>query len=388
MEFELNDEQRMVRELARRFADEEIVPFARENDITERFPMDMIKKMAQIGLLGAPVPERYGGAGLDFISDAIIFEEIGRACSSVRTTVSVQVSLVELAILNWGTEEQKERYLPALCKGELIGAFAITEPDVGSDAAGIKTSAVRRGARSDDGWVLKGSKTWITSGSVADIVIVFAQTDTSKGHKGISCFIVEKGTPGFTSREIKGKLGLRASNTAQLFFEDCLVPSRALLGNIGEGFKIAMASLDNGRYGVAAGCVGIIQGCVDACVRYANERAQFGKPIASFQLIQDMIARMVVDLNAARLLVYRAGDLKNRGIRNTLETSIAKYFASEAAVRAATDAIQIHGAYGYSNEYPVERYLRDAKVATIYEGTSQIQKLIIGEHVLGVKAFV
>lgn len=346
--------------------------------------MDVIKKMAQIGLLGAPVPERYGGVGLGFISDAIIFEEIGRACSSVRTTVSVQVSLVELAILNWGTEEQKERYLPALCKGDLIGAFAITEPDVGSDASGIKTLAIKK----DDGWVLKGSKTWITSGSVADIVIVFAQTDPSKGHKGITAFIVEKGTPGFTSREIKGKLGLRASNTAQLFFEDCLIPGRALLGNIGEGFKIAMASLDNGRYGVAAGCVGIIQGCIDACVRYANERVQFGKPIASFQLVQDMIARMVVDLNAARLLVYRAGDLKNRGIRNTLETSIAKYFASEAAVRAATDAIQIHGAYGYSNEYPVERYLRDAKVATIYEGTSQIQKLIIGEHVLGVKAFV
>lgn len=384
MEFELNEEQKMVRDLAKRFADEEIVPFARENDITESFPIDIIKKMAQIGLLGAPVPERYGGAGLDFISDAIIFEEIGRACSSVRTTVSVQVSLVELGILNWGTEEQKERYLPALCKGKLIGAFAITEPDVGSDAAAIKTSAIRR----DDGWVLNGSKTWITSGSVADIVFVFAQTDPSKGHKGIACFIVEKGTPGFTSREIKGKLGLRASDTSQLFFEDCLVPGRALLGNVGEGFKISMASLDNGRYGVAAGCVGIIQGCVDACVRYANERVQFGKPVASFQLIQDMIARMVVDLNAARLLVYRAGDLKNRGIRNTLETSIAKYFASEAAVRAATDAVQIHGAYGYSNEYPVERYLRDAKVATIYEGTSQIQKLIIGEHVLGVKAFV
>lgn len=384
MEFELNEEQKMVRDLAKRFADEEIVPFARENDIIECFPVDIIKKMAQIGLLGAPVPERYGGAGLDFISDAIIFEEIGRACSSVRTTVSVQVSLVEVGILNWGTEEQKARYLPALCKGELIGAFAITEPDVGSDAAGIKTLAIKK----DDGWVLNGSKTWITSGSVADIVIVFAQTDPSKGHKGIACFIVEKGTPGFTSREIKGKLGLRASDTAQLFFEDCLVPGRALLGNIGEGFKMAMASLDNGRYGVAAGCVGIIQGCVDACVRYANERVQFGKSIASFQLIQDMIARMVVDLNAARLLVYRAGDLKNRGIRNTLETSIAKYFASEAAVRAATDAVQIHGAYGYSNEYPVERYLRDAKVATIYEGTSQIQKLIIGEHVLGVKAFV
>ncbi len=384
MDFELTEEQRMIRETAKRFADEEIIPYARENDVMERFPMDILKKMASIGFLGGPIPEEYGGAGLDFISDAIVFEEIGRGCSSVRTIVSVQVSLVELSILHWGNEEQKRRFLPLLCKGEILGAFAVTEPEAGSDAASIKTSAVKKG----DGWVVNGSKTWISTGDVADIVVIFAQTDPSKGHKGITAFIVEKGIPGFTTREIKGKLGLRSADTAQLFFEECPIPDSALLGNVGEGFKIAMSSLDNGRYGVAAGCVGIIQGCIDACVKYAQERHQFGKPIASFQLVQDMIARMVVDLDAARLLVYRAGDLKNRGIRNTLETSIAKYFASEAAVRAATDAIQIHGAYGYSNEYPVERYLRDAKVATIYEGTSQIQKLIIGEHVLGIKAFV
>lgn len=384
MEFELNEGQKMVREMAKRFADEEIIPFARENDVTERFPIEILKKMAPLGFLGGPIPEEYGGAGLDFISDAIVFEEIGRGCSSIRTIVSVQVSLVELSILHWGTEEQKRRFLPLLCRGELLGAFAITEPEAGSDAASIKTSAVRKG----DGWLINGSKTWISTGDVADIVIIFAQTDLSKGYKGITAFIVEKGAPGFTTREIKGKLGLRSADTAQLFFEECHIPDSALLGSVGEGFKIAMSSLDNGRYGVAAGCVGIIQGCVDACVKYAQERHQFGKPIASFQLVQDMIARMVVDLDAARLLVYRAGDLKNRGIRNTLETSIAKYFASEAAVRAATDAIQVHGAYGYSNEYPVERYLRDAKVATIYEGTSQIQKLIIGEHVLGIKAFV
>lgn len=384
MEFALTEEQKMVREMAKKFADTEIVPVARENDILERFPFAIIKKMGPLGLLGGPVPEAYGGAGLDFISDAIIFEELGRACSSVRTIVSVQVSLVELSILRWGTEEQKKKYLPALCKGEILGAFAITEPEAGSDAAGIKTSAKKK----PDGWVLNGSKTWISTGSVADIAIIFAKTDPSKGHKGISAFIVEKGAPGFSSREIKGKLGLKSANTAELFFEDCLIPEDSILGGEGEGFKIALSSLDNGRYGVAAGCVGIIQGCVDACARYSKDRHQFGRPIASFQLVQDMIARMYVDLEAARLLVYRAGDLKNKGIRNTLETSVAKYFASEAAVRAATDAIQVHGGYGYSNEYPVERYLRDAKVATIYEGTSQIQKLIIGEHILGIRAFV
>ena len=384
MEFELNEEQKMIREMAKKFSDEEIIPYARENDAMEKFPMEILKKMGPLGFLGGPIPEEYGGAGLDFISDAIVFEEIGRGCSSVRTIVSVQVSLVELSILHWGTEAQKRRFLPRLCKGEFLGAFAITEPEAGSDAASIKTSAIKKG----NGWVVNGSKTWISTGDMADIIIITAQTDPSRGYKGITAFIVEKGTPGFTTREIKGKLGLKAADTAQLFFEDCFIPDQALLGNVGDGFKIAMSSLDNGRYGVAAGCVGIIQGCIDACVKYAQERHQFGRPIASFQLVQDMIARMYVDLDASRLLVYRAGDLKNKGIKNTLETSIAKYFASEAAVRAATDAIQVHGAYGYSNEYPVERYLRDAKVATIYEGTSQIQKLIIGEHILGVKAFV
>ena len=390
MDFELSEEQTMIKETAKRFADEVISPVARENDILERFPSDILKKLAAIGFLGGPVPPEYGGAGLDFISDAIIFEEIGRGCSSVRTILSVQVSLVELIILKWGTEAQRKKYLPKLCKGEMLGSFALTEPEAGSDPAGIKSTALKKGSN----WVLNGSKTWISTGSVADICIVFARTDPSRGctpgqgSKGISAFIIEKNTPGFTSREIKGKLGLRAANTAELFFQDCPVPENALLGKDGEGLKIALSALDNGRYGVAAGCVGIIQGCIDACVKYAKERVQFGRPIASFQLVQDMIARMVVDCEAARLLVYRAGHLKNKGVRNTLETSIAKYFASEAAVRAAIDAIQVHGGYGYSNEYPVERYLRDAKVATIYEGTSQIQKLIIGENVLGVRAFV
>jgi alkylation response protein AidB-like acyl-CoA dehydrogenase len=383
MNFEFTEEQKMVKDTVRKFADEVIAPVARENDINEHFPLDIIKKMAPLGFLGAPIPERYGGAGLDFISDAIIFEEIGRADSSIRTTLSVQLSIVGLTILKWGTEEQKERYLPRLCRGEILGCFALTEPGAGSDAANQSTTA----AITDKGWVLNGTKTWISNGGIADISIVFAQTDKSKSHKGIAAFIIEKGIPGFKTKDIKGKLGLRASNTAELIFEDCKISKEALLGEVGDGFEVAMSALDNGRYGVASGCVGIIQGCIDECVKYAKERHQFGKPIGSFQLIQEKIARMVIDCDASRLLVYRAGDLKNKGVKNTIETSIAKYFASEAAVRAAIEAIQILGAYGYSNEYPVERYLRDAKVATIYEGTSEIQKLIIGHHTIGIKAF-
>ena len=383
MNFDLTEEQKMVKDMAKKFAEAEIIPSARENDIKEHFPMEILKKMAPLGFLGGPIPEKYGGAGLDFISDAIIFEEIGRADSSLRTTLSVQVSLVGLTLLLWGSEEQKQKYLPKLCKGEFIGCFALTEPGAGSDAASLSTSAV---LKSTD-WVLNGTKTWISNGGIADISIVFAVTDKTTEHHGITAFIVEKGSPGFSTKDIKGKLGLKASNTSELIFEDCRIPKNALLGRIGEGFKIAMSALDNGRYGVASGCVGIIQGCIDACTKYTKERHQFEKPISSFQLIQDKIARMVVDCDAARLLVYRAGYLKNKGVTNTVETSIAKYFASEAANRAASDAVQIFGGYGYSNEYPVERYFRDAKVATIYEGTSEIQKLIIASHVLGVKAF-
>ncbi|MGH8068395.1 MAG: acyl-CoA dehydrogenase family protein [Candidatus Entotheonellia bacterium] len=384
MHLDLTDEQRAVREMARKFTDEYIVPVARDNDVHERFPGDIIEKMGALGLLGGPVPVEYGGAGLDYISHALVTEEIGKACSSVRTTISVQISLVELSLARWGTEEQKRRYLPAMCSGKLIGCFGLTEPNAGSDPSGMETTAVADG----DHWMLNGHKVWISNGGVAGLAIVFAQTDKSKGHRGIGAFLVERGPPGFSTRDMHGKLGLRASNTGELILEDCRIPKDQVLGKVGEGFKVAMAALDNGRYSVAAGCVGICQGCADASVRYAKERKQFGRAIGSFQLVQDLIARMIVDTEAARLLVFRAGHLKNQGVRCTREISIAKYFASEAAVRCALDAIQVHGSYGYSNEYPVERYLRDAKVATIYEGTSQIQKLLIASHDLGIRAFV
>ena len=384
MDLDLTDEQRAVREMARKFADEYIIPVARDNDINERFPGDIIERMGDLGLLGGPIPVEYGGAGLDYISHALVTEEIGKACSSVRTTISVQISLVELSLASWGTEEQKRRYLPAMCSGKLIGCFGLTEPNAGSDPSGMETSAVAEG----DHWVLNGHKIWISNGGVAGLAIVFAQTDKSKGNRGIGAFLVDRGTPGFSTRDMHGKLGLRASNTGELILEDCRIPKGQLLGKVGEGFKVAMSALDNGRYSVAAGCVGICQGCADASVRYAKERKQFGRAIGSFQLVQDLIARMIVDTEAARLLVFRAGHLKNQGRRCTREISMAKYFASEAAVRCALDAIQVHGSYGYSNEYPVERYLRDAKVATIYEGTSQIQKLLIASHDLGIRAFV
>ncbi len=383
MHLELTDEQTAVREMARKFAEEYIVPVARDNDVNERFPGDIIAKLGEVGLLGGPVPVEYGGAGLDYISQALVTEEIGKACSSVRTTISVQISLVEMSIARWGSEAQRHRYLPSLCGGQLIGCFGLTEPNAGSDPSSMETTAVA----DRDYWVLNGRKTWISNGGVADLAIVFAQTDRGKGHRGIGAFLVEHGTPGFSTRDIHGKLGLRSSNTAELILDECRIPREQVLGKVGDGFKVAMSALDNGRYSVAAGCVGICQGCVDASIRYAKERKQFGRAIGSFQLVQDLIARMIVDAEAARLLVFRAGHLKNQGVQCTREVSIAKYFASEAAVRCALDAIQVHGSYGYSNEYPVERYLRDAKVATIYEGTSQIQKLIIASHDLGIRAF-
>lgn len=383
MNFDLTSEQEMIKKAAKDFADNEIMPGARDRDRQEIFPWDLIGEMAELGFLAPTLPEKYGGMGLDFISEAIIFEEIGRADSSIRTTLSVQVSLTELPILNFGTEDQKQKYLPRLAGGEWIGCFGLTETEAGSDAANQQTRAVKDGNE----WILNGHKIWISNGGVADLALVFAQTDLELKHRGIAAFLVETDTPGFSTQDIHNKLGLRSSNTAELILEDVRVPAENRVGEVGQGFKIAMWSLDQGRFGVASGCVGIIQGCIDASVKYATEREAFGQQIAGFQLVQELIAGMVLDCEAARLLVHRAGHLKNKGVPNTRETSLAKWYASEAAVKAALDAIQVHGGYGYSDEYPVERYLRDAKVATLYEGTTQIQKLIIGRDATGVSAF-
>jgi butyryl-CoA dehydrogenase len=384
MDFDLTDEQELVRETARAFADKEIATRARDNDRNHHFDLELVAKMAAQGYLGAIVPREYGGAGLDHVTYGLVVEEIGRACSAMRTVVSVQTSLVCSSLLQWGTEAQKRRYLPKLCSGEWLGCFALTEPDTGSDAADQKT----RARRTDAGWALSGSKMWISLGGHAKLALVFAQTDPQLGHRGIGCFLVDTERAGFSSQQIEGKLGLHGSDTASLALDEVEVGEDALLGDIGEGFKIAMAALDSGRYSVAAGCVGICQGCVEASVAYAREREQFGRPIASFQLVQAMIADMVVKAEASRMLVWRAGFLKDAGRPNTIETSIAKYYATEAAQWCATTAIQVHGGAGYVDDHPVERYFRDVRVTTLYEGTSQIQQLIIGRAATGIDALV
>jgi alkylation response protein AidB-like acyl-CoA dehydrogenase len=382
IDFELTDEQRLIRETARDFADREIIPVARDNDRNERFDTDLVKKLGDMGYLGPIVSEEYGGRGLDYRTYALIVEEIGRGDSSARTVVSVQTSLVCSSVERWGTEEQKHQYLPRLCTGEILGCFGLTEPNTGSDAANLAT----RAEKTDSGWKITGQKQWISMGNYAKVALVFAQTDPEQKHRGLAAFLVPTDSPGFSSSAIHGKLGLRASDTAELSLDGVEVPDDALLGAVGDGFKVAMSALDSGRYSVAAGCVGICQGCVDASVEYSKTRIQFDRPIASFQLVQEMIADMVVDTEAARALVWRAGWLKDTGKPNTTETSVAKLYATEAAVRSANNAIQVHGGSGYVDDYPVERYLRDARVTTLYEGTSQIQKLIIGRAMTGINA--
>lgn len=384
MDLELSDEQRLISETARRFADEYIVPRVRDNDRAARFDIEMARRIGEMGYLGAPVAEEYGGRGLDHVSYALIVEQIGRGCSAARTVVSVQTSLVAGSIERWGSEEQKHRWLPRLCSGQSFGCFGLTEADSGSDAASLRT----RAERIDGGWRIDGQKMWISLGNVAEVALVFAQTDPEAKHRGLACFLVPTSAPGFTSQEIHGKLGLRSSDTASLAFDSVEVGEEALLGEVGEGFKIAMSALDNGRYSVAAGCVGICDGCVDASVSYATQREQFGVPIARFQLVQAMIAEMIVKRDAARLLVLRAGLLKDAGKANTVETSIAKLYATESAVECADTAIQVHGGAGYVDDHPVERYLRDARVTTLYEGTSEIQKLIIARDATGVDAIL
>ncbi len=384
IDFELTTEQELVREGAREFALREIAPRVRENDRAERFDEEVARKLGEVGFLGPIVSEEYGGRGLDYLTYGLIVEEIGKVCSSARTVVSVVTSLVCSSIERFGTEEQRLEWLPRLCSGEALGCFGLTEPDAGSDAAAVKT----RATRSEGGWRISGQKQWISLGNYAKVALVFAQTDPEAGHRGMACFLVPTDSPGFSSSAIHGKLGMRASDTAELSLDAVEVGDEALLGEVGQGFKVAMSSLDSGRFSVAAGCVGICQGSVEASVAYAKEREAFGRPIAGFQLVQELIADMTVETEAARGLLWKAGWLKDTGRPNTRETSIAKLYASEASIRCANAAIQVHGGSGYVDDYPVERYLRDARVTTLYEGTSQIQKLIIGRAATGVNAMV
>ena len=382
-DFELTPEQELVRASAREFCEREIVPHATEWDRAETMDRAIVGKLADAGFLGASLPEEYGGAGLDTISYCLLMEELGRADSSVRGIVSVNIGLVGKTIAKWGTEEQKREWLPPLCSGEGLGCYGLTEPGSGSDPGSLSLRAERDGGD----WVLSGSKLFITLGSWASLALVFARTGES-GPRGITCFAVPTSSPGFSAQPIKGKLGLRAQDTAELVLDGVRVPAENMLGGEGEGFKVAMSALDNGRISLGAGCVGIAAGCLDACVAYARERTQFARPIATFQLVQELIADIGVETDAARLLVWRAAALADRGERHTLESSVAKYYASEVSVRAANAAVQVHGGYGYIDEYPAGKYLRDARVTTLYEGTSQIQKLIIGRALTGESAFV
>jgi alkylation response protein AidB-like acyl-CoA dehydrogenase len=384
MDFGLSDEQQLIRDTAREFTDREIILQSRENARNHHFDVALVRKVADQGYLGAIVPSEYGGAGLDYLSYGLVVEEIGRGDSAIRTVISVQTSLVCSGILKFGSEEQKRRYLPKLCTGEWLGCFGLTEPDTGSDAANQRT----RATRTDSGWVINGAKMWISMANYAKVALIFAQTDPELGHKGIACFMVDTDQPGFKPQTIEHKMGLHASDTASIALEDVEVSEDDVLGEVGDGFKIAMSNLDSGRYSVAAGCVGICRGCVEESVRYATEREQFGRPIASFQLVQAMIADMVLKTDASRMLVWRAGWLKDQGRPNTMETSIAKLHATEASLECANLAIQVHGGAGYVDDHPVERYFRDARVTTLYEGTSQIQKLIIGRAMTGVNALV
>jgi butyryl-CoA dehydrogenase len=384
MDFQLSDEQKLISEAAREFADREILPRVRDNDRAARFDRELARKMGEVGYLGAPVAEEYGGRELDHIGYGLIVEQIGRADSSARTVVSVVTSLVGGSIERWGSEEQKMRWLPRLCSGEALGCFGLTEPDTGSDAASLRT----RATRTDSGWSISGQKMWISLANFSEVALIFAQTDPALKHRGLACFLVPTESEGFTTQEIHGKLGLRSSDTAEISLDEVEVGDDAMLGAVGDGFKVAMSALDSGRYSVAAGCVGICDGCVDASVAYSKERKQFGVPLARFQLVQEMIADMILKRDASRMLVYRAGVLKDEGKPNTMETSVAKLFATESAVECANLAIQVHGGSGYVDDYPVERYLRDARVTTLYEGTSQIQKLIIGRAATGINAML
>ena len=379
IDFTLTDENRLVRDAARAFAEAEILPHIREWDEQGETHREVFATMGELGFLGAPVPERYGGSGMDYISFALLCEELERADTAFRVVQSVHVGLNSLTLLQWGTEEQRQRWLVPQAKGDKLATFALTEPGVGTDASNLSTTARRDG----DSYVLNGSKLWISLADIADHFLVFATVDREKRHRGITAFVLERGMPGLTTGTLHGKLGIRAGNTGLINLEDVRVPVENRIGEEGEGFLIAMSAIDQGRYTVAAGAVGLAQACLDASLRYAHERHTFGEEIGRHQLVKQMIANMAKGIEVGRLLVFQAGWLKNRGLRNTRETSVAKWHATEHSVQAALDAIQIHGASGYSNEFPVERYLRNAKAAVIYEGTSQLHTLIQADYALG-----
>lgn len=379
MDFELTEEHTMIRKMVRDFALREIYPTIKEHDRNQTFDKSLLKKMADLGLLGVCIPVKYGGAGMDYISLGIVSEELERVDTSARVIMSVHVGLNSLALLQWATEEQKQKYLVPQATGERIGTYALTEPNAGSDPVALQTTARKEG----DHYILNGEKMWISLADVADQFIIFAYTDKSKGHRGISAFIVEREFPGVSTATIHGKMGVRAGNTGSISLMDAVVPAENLLGQEDEGFKIAMSALDNGRYTVGAGAVGLIQACIDACVKYANERHTFGVPIGQHQLIQQMIARMVQRAELGRTYYYKVGWMKNKGIRNTRETSLLKWYACDAAFESAADAVQIHGAYGYSDEYDVERYLRNSKGAVIYEGSREIHQILQAQYALG-----
>ncbi|MGW4840811.1 acyl-CoA dehydrogenase family protein [Streptomyces globisporus] len=383
MDLALSVEQEAVRKLAEDFVAREVTPHVVAWDRAENVDRSIVKKLGGLGFLGLTVPEEYGGSGGDHLSYCLVTEELGRGDSSVRGIVSVSLGLVAKTIASWGSEEQKRQWLPRLTSGETIGCFGLTEPGTGSDAGNLATRAVRDGGD----YVVNGTKTFITNGTWADVVLLFARTNDSPGHRGVSAFLVPADTPGLTRRTIHGKLGLRGQATAELVLEDVRIPASCLLGPEGKGFSIAMSALAKGRMSVAAGCVGIAQAALDAAVRYAGEREQFGKTIARHQLVQELLSDIAVDVDAARLLTWRVADLIDRGQDFATAASKAKLYASEAAVRCANNALQVFGGYGYIDEYPVGKLLRDARVMTLYEGTSQIQKLIIGRALTGVSAF-
>jgi alkylation response protein AidB-like acyl-CoA dehydrogenase len=382
VDFALTSEQELIRETAREFCAREIVPYARDWDRAERMDRGIVAKLADVGFLGCGLPEEYGGMGLDQVSYCLVMEELGKADSSVRGIASVNNGLAGKTIAKWGTQEQKREWLPRMCSGEALGCYALTEPGAGSDPGSLVTRAERDG----DEWVLTGSKIFITLGSWAGVALVFARTG-GDGPRGITCFLVPTASEGYSARPIDGKLGLRAQDTAEVFLDGVRVPDAARLGDEGAGFKVAMSALDNGRISLAAGSVGIAQGCVDASLAYAAQRRQFGRPLAGLQLVQELLAEMAVETETARLLTWRAAALADAGQPYTLAASQAKYWASEVAVRAANAAVQVHGGYGYIDEFPVQKYLRDARVSTLYEGTSQIQKLLIGRALTGESAF-